>query len=138
MCRSNDIGRRKQTVACDRLCKRKPRTVIDVTASMKPVTLGMNAVPRDVAASLLDDAEIADAIRAAFGPHRCVVKFDDRLSRLSLFVYCFDGRELIVEATRTDSLRDRVALSAYINEVQSHLTRRQRSRRRHAVPKRTK
>lgn len=72
----------------------------------------------------LDDEYIEHVLRHGFGPHRCVVEFQDHRSKIALRVYGLGGREFVVEGKRIDSLRDRRALAEYVDDVRFHLRQR--------------
>jgi hypothetical protein len=74
----------------------------------------------------LDDDQIAEQLRHAFKPHRCVVEYEDYHAKLGLCVYPKDGSGLrqIFEGKLTASLRDPAALVHFIQETRKHLEAR--------------
>jgi len=81
----------------------------------------------------LTDAEIEDAVREAFKPHRGAAQFDtdpfDGTRRIGLRVKVVaiktkTDKEYVVEGVRLDGLRRAEALNQYLGDVRMHLTSR--------------
>jgi hypothetical protein len=72
---------------------------------------------------LLDDNHVAQALADAFAPHRCVVEFQDRSTKILLRIRGTNGSEFVVEGKRVEKLRNPDALAQYVRDVRSHLGR---------------
>ena len=101
---------------------------------MESSTLEAWAPPAIERNHALRDEQIEHLLRAAFSPHRCIVRFVeppglavDRKVALNIFVWTgarADEREFAVGGVSLATLRAPNALADYVNEVRRHLRQR--------------